>query len=195
MNPDELLSIIKDRRSIRKWLDKPVEEEKIDKILTAGIYAPSACNSQKTKFCVIREKILVNEITKNSPPHFSKNCPNKIVMVLFDLQKPHPLGFDFRKPHPYSRFIWQDTAAAMMNMMIMSEALGLKTCWVSVSPLEFGDSERKIVRILKIANKYKLTSLLFLGYGDQEVDINSAKHYGVPIKRNDKECILNDLKK
>ncbi len=195
MKSDELLALIKNRRSIRKWSDKPVEEKKVGEILTAGVYAPSACNSQKTKFYVIREEESIAEITKNSPPHFYKNCPGVIIAVLFDLDKPHPLGFNFKKFHPFSRFIWQDTACAMMNMMLMAESLDLKTCWVTVSPPEYGDSERKIRNLLNIPHRFALASLLFLGYGDEFVDINTATHYRVPIKRDENEAILMNFDK
>ena len=138
--------------------------------------------------------MLVAEITKNSPPHFYNNCPNTIIAVFFDLDKPHPLGLNFRKPHHYSRFIWQDTACAMMNMMLMAEALCLKTCWGTVRPPEYGNTEGKFQKLLKVPNRYKFASLLFLGYGDEVVDINIAKHYGIPIKRNEEEYILKDFK-
>ena len=193
MNPDELLELMKSRRSIRSWVNKPIEEDKIQKILTAGIYAPTAANLQKARFYVVRDKGLIAEITKNSPPHFKFNCPAEIIVVLFDSAKPHPLGLDFSRPHPYSRFIWQDTAASMMNMILMAEALGLKSCWVSASPPGFGNSEEKIRSLLKIPRKYIITCLLFLGYSNQRVNINAFKHYGVSIQRHESEFILKDF--
>jgi exopolysaccharide biosynthesis predicted pyruvyltransferase EpsI/nitroreductase len=195
VNPDDLMELIKGRRSTRKWLDRPVEEEKIKKILTAGIYAPTACNYQATRFYVVRDKMLIEEICKNSAPWFKNNHPNRIILVLFDVEKPHPLGFNFKKQrfkkrHPWSRFIWQDTAVAMMNMMLMAEALGLRTCWQSVEPKTLGNKEENIRRLLKISPRYILTCLLFLGYGKQKVDISTHKHYGLPIRRDEKEFVL-----
>lgn len=193
MEPNELLELIKSRRSIRRWLPKPVEDEKISKILTAGIYAPCACNYQATRFHVIRDKALIATISKNTAPWFKNVYPPIIIAVLFDVKKPHPLGFNFSKPHPWSRFIWQDTASAMMNMMLMAEALGLKTCWVSIIPSKLGPQRQRIRQLLKINHRYGLTCLLFLGYSNEQVDINTAKHYGVPIKRVEKEYILARL--
>ena len=87
MSPDELLNLIIKRRSIRKWLDKPVEEEKVSKILTAGIYAPSAANCQKVKFFVIQDKEMINVVCNNTSDWFKKIFPNKIILVLFYLAK------------------------------------------------------------------------------------------------------------
>lgn len=192
LNPDDLMELIKSRRSIRQWLDKPVEEEKIKQILIAGMYAPSACNSQKVRVLVVKDKNTISGICHNSAQWFENNHPEVIIAVLFDLVKPHPLGFDFTKPHPWSRFIWQDTAAAMMNMMLMAEALGLRSCWSSIIPPEYGNQERGIRQLLEIPDRYKLTCLLFSGYSDQKVDINTHKHYGISIKRNNKEFILGN---
>ena len=58
------------------------------------------------------------------------------------------MGINYKKPHyAWSRFIWQDTAATMMNMMLMAEALGLKTCWVSVEPKQLSNKEENIREI------------------------------------------------
>lgn len=185
------MQLIKSRRSIRRWLTKPVEEEKIRKILTAGIYAPSAANCQKTRFHVVRDKRLIMGICKNTSPWFRDVYPDKIIAVLFDLAKPNPQGLNVNRPHhAWARFIWQDTAAAMMNMMLMAEALGLKTCWVSVIPRKLGNQQERIRRLLKVSGRFVLTCFLFLGYSNQKVDVNTFKHSGLPIKRNMKESVL-----
>lgn len=197
VKPSDLMELIKTRRSIRKWHDQTVEEEKINQILTAGIYAPSASNYQATRFYVVRDEMLIAEICNNSAPWFKHNHPNKIIAVLFDMEKPHPLGFNFKKqrfkqPHAWSRFIWQDTAVAMMNMMLMAEALGLKTCWQSVEPKQLGPREANIRKLLKFPSRYVLACLLFLGYGDRK-DIATACHYGVPLERNERDAVITNF--
>lgn len=195
VKPSDLMELMKGRRSIRKWYNKEVEEEKIKKILTAGIYAPTASNYQATRFYVVRDEMLIAEICNNSAPWFKNNHPNRIIVVLFDVEKPHPLGFNFKKQrfkkrHPWFRFIWQDTAVAMMNMMLMAEALGLKTCWQSIEPKQLGVREEKIRKLLKIPTRYVLACLLFLGYGDRK-NITTASHYGVPVKRNERKSVIH----
>lgn len=194
MDSDDLLALIKSRRSIRRWTDQPVEEVKIHEILIAGVYAPTACNYQATRFHVIKDKTLIAKICENSAPWFKNNHPNRIILVLFDVGKqPHPLGFNFSKPHVWSRFIWQDTAASMMNMMLMAEALGLKTCWQSVEPPQLSHKRENIRRLLNISSRYVLTCMLFLGYSDRKVDVDSHRHYGVSIKRNVSASILEKV--
>ena len=52
---EDILSVIKGRRSIRKYLDKEVEDEKIQKILEAARWAPSAGNTQDIELIVVKE--------------------------------------------------------------------------------------------------------------------------------------------
>lgn len=58
----ELLEMMKLRRSIRKYLDKPVEKEKLDKILEAGIYAPNPGGRQGTKIILLDDAALIEKI-------------------------------------------------------------------------------------------------------------------------------------
>lgn len=58
----ELLELMKQRRSIRKYLDKKVEKEKLDKILQAGIYAPNPGGRQGTKIIMLDDAALIHKI-------------------------------------------------------------------------------------------------------------------------------------
>lgn len=59
---DEVLESIKNRRSIRKYIDKPVESEKLDKIIEAARLAPSATNKQPWRFIIVTDKELIKKI-------------------------------------------------------------------------------------------------------------------------------------
>ena len=60
----DTLKCIKTRRSYRKFLDKPVEEEKIKEIITAGNYAPTGKNQQLTHFIVITNNKVRKELVE-----------------------------------------------------------------------------------------------------------------------------------
>ncbi|MEI6101733.1 MAG: nitroreductase family protein, partial [Eubacteriales bacterium] len=59
-----VLDAIQSRRSIRLYSDRPVEEEKLRKILEAGRLAPSASNLQNCKFIVVRDEDLREQLTE-----------------------------------------------------------------------------------------------------------------------------------
>ena len=68
----EMLEIIKKRRSIRKYLDKKVEKEKLDKILNAGLYAPNPGGRQGAKIVILDDKALIDRIGV-----INANCENR----------------------------------------------------------------------------------------------------------------------
>ena len=61
------MDVIFKRRSIRRFADRAVEEEKIDKLLRAAMQAPSAKNQQPWEFIVVRDKNILNKLAELSP--------------------------------------------------------------------------------------------------------------------------------
>ena len=59
----EIKEAIYNRRSVRKYLARPVEREKLDEVLRAGSYAPSAMNNMKRQFVAITKPELLNELS------------------------------------------------------------------------------------------------------------------------------------
>ena len=66
MNGEALLNLITKRQSDRGYLDKDIEEDKLQRILEAGRLAPSACNAQPWKFIVVNETELKNKIAETN---------------------------------------------------------------------------------------------------------------------------------
>jgi len=193
MFSDELYRLIKSRRSIRNWTGEQVPNWKLHKIMEAGLYAPSACGSAKIKLNLIKDEKLIKQICQNTSDWFRQNYPNAIVVVYFDLHKEDNLGINYQQPHKYwSRFIWQDSAACMQNMILMAEAVEVKSCWVSHRPDRQGMHEQVIKHLLNIPDHYILTSFLFLGYSTQKVDYENDTHQGNRIKRDIEGSILED---
>ena len=81
------LELVQHRQSDRAYLDKPVEKEKIDRILEAARLAPSACNSQPWKFVVVtdpKKQLEVANATSStmlSMNHFTKQAPVQLVVI------------------------------------------------------------------------------------------------------------------
>ena len=83
----EILDLIKSRQSDRKYSNKPVEQEKLDRIIEAGRMAPSACNAQPWKFIIVTDPDLVADVAEAaSAPLLGMNtfvaqAPVQIVIV------------------------------------------------------------------------------------------------------------------
>jgi pyruvyl transferase EpsI len=189
-SPDDLLKLIVKRRSYRRWLDTPVEAEKIRKIVKAGVHAPSAMNAQAVKFKVVTNKDTIRFLCQNTSSWFKHSFPSAIFLVFYDLnaiQSRSKFGKNFVSFA--QRFIWQDTACAMQNMMLMCEALGLKSCWASVTPSQV----EAISQRLHVPSRFFLSCMLFAGYSNQKIDPKRGIHLGHLVNRDESTFILNEV--
>lgn len=114
--------LIYGRRSIRDWIDKPVPDWIIEKILEAGRAAPIGCNLDIVRFIVIKDpeeaKMVWSDIsTKNAV----------IIVICYDTRVPAVVGQDKTVPQNAGF----DAAAAADHMCLMAHALGLGACWLS----------------------------------------------------------------
>ena len=164
MNP--VLSNIMARRSVRKYLDKPVEHEKLEVIVRAGINAPSGMNRQPWIVRVVEDQQLiadVNEVFKrNNPeqvardPNFKnmfRNAPNLICVCT-----PAEGGGEL------------DAGLLGENMMLAAQAMGLGTCCLG-GPVRFLNTNadaRFFLARLDIPEGYKLNYILAIGYPDEQ---------------------------
>ena len=164
MNP--VLSNIMARRSVRKYLDKPVEHEKLEVIVRAGINAPSGMNRQPWIIRVVEDQQLiadVNEVFKrNNPeqvardPNFKnmfRNAPNLICVCT-----PAEGGGEL------------DAGLLGENMMLAAQAMGLGTCCLG-GPVRFLNTNadaRFFLDRLDIPEGYKLNYILAIGYPDEQ---------------------------
>ncbi len=149
------IEILFSRRSIRKYKDKPVEDEKIDMILKAGMAAPSAGNQQPWHFIVIKDRALLDKIPEVHPySKMLKESPVAIVVIGEPALEKHK---DF----------WiQDCSAATQNILLCAKGLGLGTVWLGVYP----DKSRTegVSKILGLPKGVIPLSIIPIGYPDEE---------------------------
>ncbi|MEG0729613.1 MAG: nitroreductase family protein [Anaerovoracaceae bacterium] len=111
------------RRSIRKFSDQKVSDEKITKILKAAMQAPSAKNQQGWEFIVIKNKAKLLELTGLSPfAGALKTCDFAIVSIV-------------NTDKLIAAIRWQqDLSAAAQNMLLEAHYLGLGAVWLGAAP-------------------------------------------------------------
>ena len=142
------------RRSIRKHLNKEVEEEKIIKILKAGFAAPSARNEQPWEFYVVKDKNKIVELSQISEYcAFAKDAPLIIVPC-------------FKINEERYEFNLIDLSAATENILLEVTALGLGACWCAVSPRY--DRVEAVEKIINIKEGLKPFALVPIGYPAEE---------------------------
>jgi len=113
-----VLDLMKQRCSVRKFEDKPVEKEKMLGVLEAARIAPSACNNQPWHFVVVQDEALRLKISER----WGKAAP-AIIVVCGD----HEQAWHRRDGKDHCDI---DAAIAIDHMTLMAQELGLGTCWV-----------------------------------------------------------------
>ena len=152
----DTLDIIFKRRSIRKYTDQPVEPEKLDQLLQAGMAAPSAMNCKPWEFVVVTDPEKLAQFRKRLI-FGDRNAPAAIVVC----------GNPRLSPNPAARLFWvQDCSAAAENILIAAAGLGLGTVWVGVHPV--GEFVRIVRQIAGLPRHVKPLSLIYVGYPAEE---------------------------
>jgi nitroreductase len=158
-----LLDLIKHRKSVRDFLDKPVEREKIMMCLEAARLAPSASNSQPWRFIVVDDKQLKDKLCHaafrgiywiNS---FCKTAPVMVIVISEKSKFLSRIGGMFRG----TKYYLIDIGIACEHFVLEAEDLGLGTCWIGWF------NERAVKSILNIPENKKIDILIALGYYDR----------------------------
>lgn len=156
----DLDKAIKDRQSIRNFIDRSIEKEKIEKIIEAGTMAPSACDIQGWRFIVINNEKLKEKIVDAGGAHFIKKAPIGI-LILYDNRTDNV---------EYQDYI-QSASAAIQNMLLTAHSLGLGCCWVCHLP-----TKKQIRNLLKIPWNYDPIAYIAIGYYKKEPRRRPRRH-------------------
>ena len=153
----DVIECIKQRRSIRSFLPKPVSHELIEKILQSATWAPSAGNWQSWHFVVVTNQELRKGLEKAaSDQDFIAEAPVVIVVCAEPGRAENTYGGRAR-----DLYCLQDTGAAIQNLQLAAHAYELGTCWV-------GDfDENAVRRLLQIGEQYRPIAVIPLGYPNE----------------------------
>mgnify|MGYP001305501162 FL=1 len=146
----DVFSAIQGRRSIRSYSSKPIEPEKLNKVLEAARLSPSASNNQGWKFIVVTEEETRKKIVEAAGNQkFIGQAPVVIVACGTDPDKVMKCG-----QYRYTL----DISIAVSYIMLEAYEQGLGTCWIG----HFDESEVK--KILNIPDNVRVVALTPLGY-------------------------------
>lgn len=130
-------NLLEDRSSVRKFLDKEVEQEKLDSILKATMTSPTAGNQRPWHFYVVKNKEILTELSKTSP--YAGPMANAPVGIVICYNKDNMVF------PPYADI---DCAIASQTLWLATEAVGLGTVMLGIAPLkERMDAAAKILNL------------------------------------------------
>jgi len=140
-----LVDVVLSRRSIRRYEQKEIPKDVLDKILDAGRQAPSAANRQPWHFIVVTDPEIKKELSKGMFNRFIKDTPVTIVGCA-------------HKDLIAGKWSIISTTIALHNMVVAAWAMGIGSCWV-------GDfNEEKIKKLLNIPESWNIVALISFGY-------------------------------
>jgi len=156
--------LVQGRRSIRRYLDKPVEREKILCCLETARVAPSADNVQPWRFLVIDKPETIESLGRKafSGIYFISKFAAKAPVIIVILARLDIIANRIGKQIQDINFYLIDIGIAGEHIVLQAEELGLGTCWIGWF------NARKTRKFLKIPRKYKIVSLMAMGYYEKK---------------------------
>lgn len=154
----DILDCIRLRRSIRNYVDKQVEWDKVGAILQAGVHAPSSGNLQNWKFIVVIERDTRKKIAEAClQQYWMEKAPVHIIVVA-EPQKARQF-YGIRGERLYSI---QNCAAAIENMLLVAKDNGLGSCWVGAF------DEDMLNSVLGMPDYVRPQAVITVGYAAEE---------------------------
>jgi len=154
----DIFQVISDRRSIRKYQERPVEPEKLRQVLDAARLAPSWKNMQCWRFLVLaspaNKAALLGAFPDDNPGKKALAGAPVVIVVCAD---PRESGVE----NGIEYYI-ADTAIAFEHICLAAQGVGLGTCWMGWY------DENKIKEALGIPAEVRVVGVTPLGYPDQE---------------------------
>jgi nitroreductase len=157
MKENDLLRAIRERRSVLSFEERPVDDDAIQAVLEAGRWAPSYINSQPWEFIVIRSPRLgaqVADAVRRLTISWQGFIQAPVVLVVAVNTETDP------------RHHLQDGAAAVQNMALMAQSLGLASLWVGLyaGPDPRSTPEDELRSLLRVPPMLRLVSAMPIGY-------------------------------
>lgn len=161
-----LINGIKERRSIRKYKTAEVSVETIKKLIDSARYAPSWKNSQTTRYYVVVDENVKDDIAENATLNFSKNKNNiksaPVLVVLSTVDKISGYNPDGSAATDKGEH-WQsfDAGIACEAFCLAAYEYGLGTLIMGIY------DEGKVKEIINLPENEKVSALIALGYPDE----------------------------
>ena len=154
---ESFASLIKQRRSTRKFTEEPLTPEQVEAILKAGLMAPSSKRSNPWQFIVVEDKEMLQKLAhcKNGGSAFLEGC-SLAVVVCADVM---------------ASDVWvEDASVASIYMQLQAEDLGLGSCWCQIRNRvteDERDSNDYVRFLLHIPYQLDVLSIIGFGHKDQ----------------------------
>lgn len=153
------IELIKKRRSIRRFLDKPIEKEKIDQLIEAALRAPSSKGENPWEFIVVTDRELLQRLSlaKEHGSTFLKGAPLGIVVCA----------------DPKQCDVWvEDASIAAIFIHLAASSLGLGSCWIQIRLRRHNQEKSSndyVAEQLQLPPHLQVEAIVAIGYPAEEL--------------------------
>ena len=153
-----MLDLLYKRRSIRRYKEISVEQDKIEQLVKAALLAPTSRSLDSQRFIIVDNKEILQKlsISRDYGSSFLKNAPLAIVI----------LGDSSLSD------VWvEDTSIAAAFIMIAAQSLSLSSCWIQIrnrTHHENISSDEYIKQLLNIPPEFNVECMIALGYPEED---------------------------
>lgn len=210
---DIVATVIARRRSVRRYADTPVDRAVLERLVAAGIAAPSGSNSQNQRFLIIDDPEEIMRIGRwrfvwpyrgTRRGRIEEVFPGGIVGLAKALIVVFADAAENDRRGNGEYYIWealeiQNCAASIENMLILATAMGLASCWVSAceamnhTRLLTGATWRSLFSGYVIPQSYKIQGVVLLGYPTSSDELGfpkgEQKHGATVWKSTEREAL------
>jgi len=141
----DFIELIKKRRSVREFSDKPVAKDALEKIVDAARFAPTARNVQPWEFVAVTGKEALRK-TAAITEHGKFIAAAGACILVFSRD---------------TKYFLEDCSGATVNAMLAAESLGIASCWVAGDKKDYAGALNELFGVPAV---FKLVSLIALGY-------------------------------
>lgn len=170
---DNFLSVVFGRRSVRKW-NGEIPDDSFRLMVESALWAPSGCNRQPCEFLLIRDDVKIHVLGSIKGQAFISEAPS-IILALINMEAYR----NVKTPEMKEYFAHMDSGAAIQNLLLTGEYLGLGLCWVNIEPRNNSEIRSK----LGIPDNYRVMAMIPAGLPDGETkppgrkDLEGMIHY------------------
>lgn len=161
------MDLISRRQSVRRYTDKKVEKEKLDRCIEAALLAPSACNAQPWKFIIVDDPGLVKQVARETWSRiapFNKFVEQAPLIIVITIEK-SPLVPTLGSKIKDIDYPLIDIGITAEHLCLQATEEGLGTCMLGWF------NEKAIQKLLKIPEKRRIGLLITLGYEPEDYKI------------------------
>jgi nitroreductase len=149
-----IAELLVSRRSIRKFLELPIEDEKIELLKKTVILSPSGNQKNHWDFIFIRDKSMLEKLSKSKTNGSKLISGSQLAVVIVG--------------DPTISDTWiEDCSIASILLQLQAHDLGLGSCWVQINKRQYNNttsSEQFVKRLLEIPESEGVLSIIAIGY-------------------------------